>query len=57
MIFAYTIGLRSKQVIIFLSGRGYNKIANMEGGIFDWERYRLTITTDINSRLPGSCIW
>ena len=29
----------------------------MEGGIFDWERYRLTITTDINSRLPGSCIW
>lgn len=56
MIFADTVGLRSKEAIIFLQGKGFEKIANLAGGIVDWERDGLPITTDITSRLSGSCM-
>ena len=56
MIFADTVGLRSKEAVIFLKGKGYEKIANMAGGIVDWERDGLPATTDIATRLSGSCM-
>jgi rhodanese-related sulfurtransferase len=56
MIFADTVGLRSKEVVIFLKEKGFEKIANMAGGIVDWERDGLPLTTDITTRLSGSCI-
>jgi rhodanese-related sulfurtransferase len=56
MIFADTIGLRSKEAIIFLQGKGFEKIANMAGGIVDWERDGLPVTTDIAARMSGSCM-
>jgi rhodanese-related sulfurtransferase len=56
LIFSDSVGLRSKEVVIFLKGKGYKRIANMAGGIVDWERDGLPITTDVNSRLSGSCI-
>ena len=56
MIFADTVGLRSKETVIFMKEKGFEKIANMAGGIVDWERDRLPLTTDITARLSGSCM-
>ena len=56
MIFADTVGLRSKEAVIFIQGKGFEKIANLSGGIVDWERDGLPVTTDINIRLSGSCM-
>ncbi|MCX6253160.1 MAG: rhodanese-like domain-containing protein [Bacteroidia bacterium] len=56
MIFADTVGLRSKEAVIFLKEKGFEKIANMAGGIVDWERDGLPVSTDIATRLSGSCM-
>jgi rhodanese-related sulfurtransferase len=56
LIFADTVGLRSKEVVVFLKEKGFDKIANMAGGIVDWERDGLPVTTDISRRLSGSCM-
>jgi rhodanese-related sulfurtransferase len=56
LIFADTVGLRSKEVVIYLKEKGFEKIANMAGGIVDWEREGLPITTDNTTRLSGSCM-
>ncbi len=56
LIFADTAGLKSKEAVLFLQGKGYDKIANMAGGIIDWERDGLPIKTDNSVRLSGSCI-
>ncbi|MFA5819401.1 MAG: rhodanese-like domain-containing protein [Bacteroidales bacterium] len=56
MIFADAVGLRSKETVIFLKEKGFEKIANLAGGIVDWEREGLPLTTDISERLSGSCM-
>jgi rhodanese-related sulfurtransferase len=56
MIIADAVGLRSKEVILFLKAKGLDKIANMAGGIVDWERDGLPIAADISQRLSGSCM-
>jgi len=56
LIFADTVGLRSKEAVILLQNEGFSKIANLAGGIVDWERDGLPVTTDVTNRLSGSCI-
>jgi rhodanese-related sulfurtransferase len=56
LIFADTVGLRSKEAVIFLRDKGFGKIANMAGGIVDWERDGLPLRTNIEERLSGSCV-
>lgn len=56
LIFADTVGLRSKEVVIFLKNRGFENIANMAGGIVDWERDGLPVKTNVEERLSGSCM-
>lgn len=56
MIFADSVGLRSIEAVIFLKEKGFEKIANMAGGIVDWERDNLPIKLNINERLTGSCM-
>jgi rhodanese-related sulfurtransferase len=56
LIFADTVGLRSKEAVAFLKGKGFDKIANMAGGIVDWDRDDLPVTTNIADRLSGSCM-
>jgi rhodanese-related sulfurtransferase len=56
LIFADTVGLRSKEAVIFLIDKGFKNIANMAGGIVDWERDGLPIKTNIEERLSGSCM-
>lgn len=55
-IFADAVGLRSKEAIIYLSTFGYQQIANMIGGIVDWEKIGLPIRKDFSEQLTGSCV-
>ena len=56
LIFADTVGLRSKEAVILLKDKGFIKIANMAGGIVDWESDGLPLKTNIEERLSGSCM-
>lgn len=56
LIFADAVGLKSRESVLFLNAHGYENVANMAGGIVDWERDGLPINTDITARLSGSCM-
>jgi rhodanese-related sulfurtransferase len=56
LIFADAVGLKSREAVLFMKEHGYENIANMAGGIVDWERDGLPLTTDIRNRLTGSCM-
>ncbi len=56
IIVADAVGLRSKEVIQFLIENGYTLIANMAGGITDWEKDNLPMIVDNHQRLTGSCM-
>ena len=56
LIFADAVGLRSRDGVQFMNEHGYENAFNMAGGIVDWERDGLPLTTDINNRLSGSCM-
>jgi len=56
LIFADAVGLRSYEGVLFMNSLGYDNVANLVGGIVDWERDGFPINTDINYRLSGSCM-
>jgi len=56
MIIADSVGIRSREAFVFLKDKGYEKIANMAGGIVDWERDGLPLKTDDKQELTGSCL-
>ncbi len=56
LIIADTVGLRSHEAMEFLKGKGFNNIANLAGGIIEWERDGLPVKKDISEQLDGSCI-
>lgn len=56
LIFADSVGLKSRESVLFMNSHGFENVANMAGGIVDWERDGLPLTTDISNRLSGSCM-
>ena len=56
LIFADSVGLKSREGVLFMNANGYENVANMAGGIVDWERDGLPLTTDVTNRLSGSCM-
>jgi len=56
LIFADTVGLRSKEAVIYLKENGFENIANMAGGIVDWERDGFPVKMNVEERLSGSCM-
>ena len=56
LIFADTVGLKSKEAVVLLKSKGFINVANMAGGIVDWERDGLPLKTNIEERLTGSCM-
>jgi len=56
IIVADSVGLRSHEVVEFLLGKGFSNIANLAGGIVDWERDGLPLKTDKSEQLDGSCM-
>lgn len=56
LIFADAAGLRSKEAVEFMKNTQYNNIANMAGGLVEWERDQLPLNIDFENRLSGSCM-
>lgn len=56
LIFADAVGLKSREAVLFMKENDYENVANMAGGIVDWERDGLPVTTDTSARLSGSCM-
>jgi rhodanese-related sulfurtransferase len=56
LIIADAVGLRSKEVALFLMEKGFKKILHLAGGVVEWERDGLPVTLDKSLRLSGSCM-
>jgi rhodanese-related sulfurtransferase len=56
IIVADSVGLRSHEAMEFLKSKGFHNIANLSGGIVDWERDGLPLKTDKTEQLDGSCV-
>lgn len=55
IIVADSVGLRSKNAVKYLLDQGFTNIANLNGGILDWEHDGMPIAIDLNKQLSGSC--
>jgi rhodanese-related sulfurtransferase len=56
IVVADAVGLRSKEVVDKLIGSGFLEVYNLAGGIVEWERSGLPVTTDKSRILTGSCM-
>ena len=56
LIIADAVGLHSKEILITLKENGFENIANLAGGIVDWERDGLPIKIDKSFELNGACV-
>jgi hydroxyacylglutathione hydrolase len=56
LIVADSVGLRSHEAMEFLQSKGFANIANLAGGIVDWEHDGLPIKKDMTEQLDGSCV-
>lgn len=57
MIFADSSGLHSKEAVHFLAEKGLSSlIANLAGGLVEWERDEMPLITDKSEQLSGSCM-
>jgi rhodanese-related sulfurtransferase len=56
LIVADSVGLRSHEAMEFLLSKGFTNIANLAGGIVDWERDGLPLKKEISEQLDGSCV-
>jgi rhodanese-related sulfurtransferase len=57
LIFADCAGLRSREAVELLAGKGFgDRIANMAGGLVEWERDELPLVIDKSERLSGACM-
>lgn len=57
LIFADAAGLHSKEAVKFLSDKGFGfRIANLAGGLVEWERDGLPLIIDKSEQFSGSCM-
>jgi rhodanese-related sulfurtransferase len=55
VILADSTGIHSHEAFIILKNAGFGNIANLAGGIVEWERDGLPIKVDYLEQLDGSC--
>ena len=55
LIMADSVGLKSKEAVLFLMQKGYTNIANLNGGIIDWEKDNLPTDVNDDEVLAGGC--
>jgi rhodanese-related sulfurtransferase len=56
LIIADTVGLHSHEAMEFLLSKGFTNIANLAGGIVDWEHDGLPLKIDKSEQMDGSCV-
>jgi rhodanese-related sulfurtransferase len=55
LILADSVGLRSRAAVAFLQARGCGDVANLNGGILDWESAGLPTKVDPDGLWRGQC--
>ena len=55
LIFADAVGLHSKEAVEFLTSKGFDNVANLIGGIVEWESDGLPLLVDKAQELNGGC--
>ncbi|HEY6951236.1 MAG TPA: rhodanese-like domain-containing protein [Bacteroidota bacterium] len=55
IIVADSSGLRSKEAVVLLKEKGYDRVFNLAGGLVEWERDGMPLVEDISQKLSGSC--
>jgi rhodanese-related sulfurtransferase len=57
LIFADAAGLHSREAVAMLMEKGLSdRIANLAGGLVEWERDEMPLTIDKSEQLSGSCM-
>jgi len=56
LIIADAVGLHSKEIALILRNNGFENVANLAGGIVDWEQDGKPIKIDKNFELNGACV-
>jgi rhodanese-related sulfurtransferase len=56
LIIADTTGLKSRECTLFLMESGFENVANLAGGIVDWERDGFPVKINPDEKLTGSCM-
>jgi len=57
IIFTDAVGLHSREAVIFMNEHGFaGRVANLAGGIVEWERDELPLIIDKSEKLSGSCM-
>ena len=56
LIIADHAGVHSREITEFLAEKGFKNVANLAGGIFEWDRDGLPLKIDNDSMLSGQCL-
>jgi len=56
LIIADHAGVHSREVVEFLNEKGFLNVANLAGGIFEWDKDGLPLKIDKGSMLSGQCL-
>lgn len=56
LIIADTVGLHSNEAMNILLSKGFENIANLAGGILEWERDNLPLIINRKEQLSGACM-
>ena len=56
IIVADAVGIHSKEVVTFLQNKCFTLVANLAGGIHDWERDGLPLIIDKTETMTGGCM-
>ncbi|MCX6168157.1 MAG: rhodanese-like domain-containing protein [Ignavibacteriales bacterium] len=56
VIIADNAGLRSREIVEFLIGKGFTNVGNLIGGMFEWDRDELPLKINNKEMLSGSCL-
>ncbi len=56
VIIADNAGLRSREIVEFLIDKGFTNVANLVGGMFEWDRDGLPLKVNNKEMLSGSCL-
>ena len=56
LIIADSVGLRSKEAILFLISKGFSNVANLAGGMVEWDKDGMPLKIDKTEELSGACL-
>lgn len=56
LILADSAGLRSHEAMVIMLEEGYTNIANLAGGLVEWDRDGLPLNINTEDELSGSCM-